>query len=257
LTFIVNEHRALNSLFSVDDEMLKRNDYMRKAFTPVETNKVDVRSIDSFFEGKPIHFLKLDVEGAEYDVLCGALDALRSSVLAVRAEVVFTPVYKDAAAFGDVHKLLIENGYELLNFDYCGAGNKGGRFSLPGRYGKLISTDAVWTVNNERLFSTNGNTLRDDVVRIACFLLNNGATDLAVEILQQAVTAKSISFDDLQMDPLFNYLRRKILLLFKSLLAHPMWSESEIYSVYQQIFNSEFPTLNRFYESEFLSGQDC
>ena len=253
LTFTVNEHRALNSLFSVDDEVLKRNDYMRKAFTPVETKKVDVRSIDSFFEGKPIHFLKLDVEGAEYDVLCGALDALRSSVLAVRAEVVFTSVYKDAAAFGDVHKLLIENGYELLNFDYCGAGNKGGRFSLPGRYGKLISTDAVWTVNNERLFSTSGNTLRDDVVRMACFLLNNGATDLAVEILQQAVSAKNISFDDLQKDPLFNYLRRKILLLFKSLLAHPMWSESDVSSVYQQIFNSEFPTLNRFYESEMFS----
>lgn len=197
--------------------------------------------------------MKLDVEGAEYDVLCGALDALRSSVLAVRAEVVFTPVYKDAAAFGDVHKLLIENGYELLNFDYCGAGNKGGRFSLPGRYGKLISTDAVWIVNNERLFSTSGNRLRDDVVRMACFLLNNGATDLAVEILQQAVSAKNISFDDLQNDPLFNYLRRKILLLFKALLAHPMWSESDVNSVYQQIFNSEFPTLNRFYESEMFS----
>ena len=148
-----------------------------------------------FLKESRIHFLKLDVKGAEYDVLCGALDALRSSVLAVRAEVVFTAVYKDAAAFGDVHKLLIENG--------CGAGNKGGRFSLLGRYGKLISTDAVWTVNNERLFSASGNTLRDDIVRMACFLLNNGATDLAVEILQHAVSEKNISFDDLHKDPLF------------------------------------------------------
>jgi FkbM family methyltransferase len=253
LTFTVNEHRALNSLFSVDDEMLKRNDYMLKAFTPVETKKVNVRSIDSFFPGKPIHFLKLDVEGAEYDVLCGAFDALRSSVLAVRAEVVFAPVYKDAAAFGDVHKLLVEKGFELLNFDYCGAGNKGGRFSLPGRYGKLISTDAVWIVNNERLFSTSGNALRDDVVRMACFLLNNGATDLAVEILQQAVSAKNISFDDMQKDPLFNYLHRKVLLLFKSLLERPMWSENDIIAVYRQIFNSAFPTLNRFNESEMFS----
>jgi FkbM family methyltransferase len=253
LTFTVNEHRALNSLFSVNDEMLKQNDYMLKAFTPVETKRVNVRSIDSFFQGKPIHFLKLDVEGAEYDVLCGAFGALRSSVLAVRAEVVFTPVYKYAAAFGDVHKLLVDNGYELLNFDYCGAGNKGGRFSLPGRYGKLISTDAVWTVNNERLFSTSGNTLRDDVVRMACFLLNNGATDLAVELLQQAISARTVSFSELQNDPLFKYMHRKILLLFKSLLERPMWLESDVTSVYQQIFNSEFPTLNRFYESEMFS----
>jgi FkbM family methyltransferase len=253
LTFTVNEHRALNSLFSVDDEMLKRNEYMRKAFTPIETKTASVRSIDSFFKGRPIHFLKLDVEGAEYDVLSGGVVALRSSVLAVRAEVVFTPVYKEAPAFGDVHKLLIENGYELLNFDYSGAGNKGGRFSLPGRYGKLISTDAVWIVNNQRLFSTDGTALRDDVVRLACFLLNNGATDLAVEILQRAVSEKNISFEEVQKDLLFNYMRRKILLLFKSLLAYPIWSETEIYAVYRQIFNSEFPTLNRFYESEMFS----
>jgi FkbM family methyltransferase len=253
LKFTVNEHRALNSLFSVDDEMLRRNDYMRKAFTPVATQTANVRSIDSFFAGKPIHFLKLDVEGAEYDVLCGASAALRSSVLAVRAEVVFTPVYKDAAAFGDVHKLLVEEGFELLNFDYSGAGNRGGRFSLPGRYGKLISTDAVWVANNERLFSTSGNTLRDDVVRMACFLLNNGATDLAIELLQRAASEKNISFNDIQMDPLFNYVHRKALLLFKSLLERPMWSESEVISVYRQIFNSEFPTLNRFYESEMFS----
>src|ERR1700752_2393026 len=35
LTFTVNEHRALSSLFSVDDDMLRRNDYMLRGFTPV------------------------------------------------------------------------------------------------------------------------------------------------------------------------------------------------------------------------------
>jgi FkbM family methyltransferase len=253
LEFTVNEHRALNSLFSVNDEVLKRDDYMVRAFTPIDVKEVQVRSIDSIFQGKPIHFLKLDVEGAEYDVLSGASNVLRSSVLAVRAEVVFSPVYKGAAPFGDVHKLLLDEGFELLNFDYTGAGNKAGRFSLPGRYGKLISTDAVWVVNNDRLFSARGDALRDDIIRMSCFLMNNGATDLAIEILQQAVLKANISFEAVQADPLFTYLHRKVLLLFKSLLERPMWSEGDVTSVYKQIFNLEFPTLNRFYESEILS----
>ena len=53
VTFTVNEHRALNSLFSVDNEMLKRNHYMLKEFTPVETKSAKVRSID-FFSGESL-----------------------------------------------------------------------------------------------------------------------------------------------------------------------------------------------------------
>jgi len=253
LQYTVNEHRALNSLFSPHDELLKRNEYMLRAFTPIDVKEANVRSIDSMFQGKPIHFLKLDVEGAEYDVLSGGLIALRSSVLAVRAEVLFSPVYKGAAPFGDVHKLLLDEGFELLNLDYTGAGNKAGRFSLPGHYGKLISTDAVWVVNDDRLFTSNGNALRDDVIRMACFLINNGATDLAIEVLQRGVLTANISFDAVRKDPLFAYLHRKVLLLFKSLLDRPMWAESDIAAVYNQIFGLEFPALNRFYESEIFS----
>ena len=253
LKFTVNEHRALNSLFEVHDEVLKRNEYMVQAFTPVEVKEVQVRSLDSLFHGKPVHFLKLDVEGAEYDVLSGASKILRSSILAVRAEVLFSPVYKGAAPFGDVNRLLLDEGFELLNLDYTGAGNKAGRFTLPGRYGKLISSDGVWIVNNDRLFSATGNALRDNIIRMSCFLMNNGATDLAIEMLEQAVTKANISFADMKDDPLFAYLHRKVLLLFKSLMERPMWSESDITSVYRQIFNLEFPTLNRFYESEIFS----
>jgi FkbM family methyltransferase len=253
LKLTVNEHRALNSLFSAHDEFLKRNEYMLEAFAPIDVREVQVRSIDSMFQGKPIHFLKLDVEGAEYDVLSGALSVLRSSVLAVRAEVLFSPVYKGAAPFGEVHKLLLEEGFELLNLDYTGAGNKAGRFTLPGHYGKLISTDAVWVVGTDRLFSLRGHTLRDNIIRMACFLMNNGATDLAIEVLQQAILKADISFETARKDPLFTYLHRKVLLLFKSLLERPMWAESDIASVYKQIFNLDFPTLNRFYESEIFS----
>ena len=64
---------------------------------------------------------------------------------------------------------MLENGFDLLNLDYDGAGNKTGRFTLPGRYGKLLSSDAVWIVANDRLFAARGERLRGDVVRLALF----------------------------------------------------------------------------------------
>lgn len=253
LEFTANKHRALNSLFAAHTDILRRNEYMREAFTPTEVLTTEVRSIDGIFGDTPVHFVKLDVEGAEFEVLSGAMNQLESSVLGVRAEVLFSPVYKGAALFGDVHRLLIDAGFELLNFDYVGAGNKAGRFALPGRYGKLISTDAVWVVNNDRIFSQSGNSLRDCVIRLACFMVNNGSADLAIDTLRTAVLKHDVSFDSVEDDPLFVYLHRKLLLIFKDLLSLPMWSHDEITGVYKEIFDLEFPALNRFYESEIFS----
>ncbi len=142
---------------------------------------------------------------------------------------------------------------ELLNFDYPGAGNKAGRFTLPGRFGKLLSSDAVWVVGNDRLFAAGGERLQQDIVRFALFLMNNGATDLAVDTLLRAVTREGVSFGPLTDDPLFRALHRKMLLLFKALLTLPMLQETDITSTYRTIFGLEFPLMNRFYESDLFA----
>jgi len=248
----VTAHRALNSVFSVDEKLLQRNDYFVRDFAIAGERRVPVRSIDSFFSGRDVHFLKLDTEGAEYEILKGAVGVLGSTVLGVRSEVLFAPIYKDAPLFGEIHRLMLDCGFELLNLDYTGAGNKAGRFTLPGRYGKLINSDAVWVVNNDRLFSRHSTRLLHDVVRFAVFLLNNGASDLAVDTLVRAVTQAGVSFAEIKDDPLFRALHKKMLLLFKSLLGLPMLLESEITSTYRTIFGADFPLMNKFYEDRLF-----
>jgi FkbM family methyltransferase len=252
LPFNVSQHRALNSLYAADSEMLMRNDYMIEGFAVLEKRQVDARKIDSLFP-IDIHFLKLDVEGAELEVLKGAAGKLDNSVLGVRSEVCFAPVYKTAPMFGEIHDYLLKHDFELLNLDYSGNGNKTGRFTLPDRYGKLISTDAVWVVNNDRLFARQGQELVHDVVRFSLFLMLNGATDLAIDTLVRAVTGYSVSFDYVESTPLFKALHRKILLLFKSLSSLPMFDKVELFETYKRVFGFEFPDMNRFYESELFT----
>lgn len=249
LTFSVSQHQALNSVFQANDGLLSDNDYMLREFAVTEERKAEARAIDSLFAGRDVHFLKLDVEGAEYELLKGATRALASTVLGVRSEVLFAPIYQGAPLFGDLHRLMLDHGFELLNFDYTGAGNKAGRFTLPGRYGKLLSSDAVWVVGNQRLFSAKGERLLHDVVRSALFLMQNNATDQAVDTLLRAVTREGLSFAAIKDDPLFQALHRKALFLFKALLGLPMLLESDITAAYRTIFDAEFPLMNRFYEN--------
>ncbi|MGA8613927.1 MAG: FkbM family methyltransferase [Xanthobacteraceae bacterium] len=249
LSFRVSEHEALNSVFASNEALLKKNEYMVHEFTVNEERKTQARSLDSLFSDQEVHFLKLDVEGAEYEVLKGGRRLLSSSVLGVRSEVVFAPIYMGAPLFGDLHSLLLEHGFELLNFDYAGGGNKTGRFTMPGRYGKLLSTDAVWVIGNDRLFSAKTEKLAHDVVRFALFLMNNGATDLAVDTLSQAVTRRGVSLETMIDDPLCAELHREILFLFKALLGLPMLQEADITTTYETLFHRKFPLMNRFYET--------
>jgi FkbM family methyltransferase len=252
LTFTVRTHKALNSLFHSNDKLLETNDYMQDEFSATTQKSVEARSIDSLFAGQDVHFMKLDTEGAELDVLHGAQDTLATSVLGVRSEVLFAPLYVNAPLFGDIHNLLSEQGLELLNLDYSGAGNRAGKFTMPGRYGKLMSTDAVWVVSNDRLFSAKGERLLHDVVRFGLFLFNNGATDLAVETLLGAVRDHAVDLTAVEDDPLLRALHKKSLLLFKSLLSLPMLDDDEVTGTYSAIFGKEFPTMNKFFESDLF-----
>lgn len=253
LYYHVSEHHALNSVFESNTDLLNKNDYLLRDFTETEQRAAAAHTIDSLFDRQDVHFLKLDIEGAEYEALKGAVGVLGTTVLGVRSEVLFAPIYKQAPLFGDINRFLLDQGLELLNLDYTGAGNKNGRFTLPGRYGKLLSSDAVWVVGNERLFAAEGDRLVHDVVRFVLFLMMNNATDLAVDTMLQAVAREGISFTGVRDDPLFRELHKRMLLLFKGLLSVPMLLETDVTDTYRNIFGLDFPLMNRFYESDLFT----
>lgn len=248
LTFKVNRHNALNSVFEANSELIESNAYMTDEFTQVEERSVEARSLDSLFQDRDVHFLKLDIEGAEYTVLQGAKAILDRALLGVRCEVLFAPIFKGAKLFGHLHDLLAEHGFELLNLDYTGAGNKSGRFTLPGQYGKLLSSDAVWIVNADKIWSSRSDDRQADLIRYSLFLLLNGASDLAVDTLLRATRTCSLRLDAMADDPLVAVLRTRLLNLFKGLLSVPQLLSTEVTETYQELFSEPFPTMHKFHE---------
>ncbi len=71
LTYRVSEHHALNSVFQSNDDLLRQNEYMLRDFAATAEREVEARTIDSLFAGRDIHFLNVDIEVAEYEVLKG------------------------------------------------------------------------------------------------------------------------------------------------------------------------------------------
>ncbi len=80
-------------------------------------DRVEVRTValDAIEEARGADYLKLDVQGAEADVLRGARNVLED-VLVVHAEVEFVPLYRDQPLFGDIDALLRAHGFLFHKF---------------------------------------------------------------------------------------------------------------------------------------------
>ena len=84
-----------------------------------EKAKVPVLTIDAFIdeeEVEHIHFLKVDVQGAERDVIKGATGALSEQKIdLVYMEVLFVDIYKGAYLFHQLCSQMSRYGYDLFD----------------------------------------------------------------------------------------------------------------------------------------------
>lgn len=86
----------------------------------IQTRTIPMRTLDGILkEGGPempahMDFLKLDVQGAELDILRGAERTLKEQVVGVEVEVEFSPLYESQPLFRDVDAFLSERGFTLF-----------------------------------------------------------------------------------------------------------------------------------------------
>lgn len=249
LSFIVRRHRGLTSVYDTNQSYLNKENHMVAAHEPVDRVDIAADSVDACFAESAVHFLKIDAEGGELEILKGARNQLERSILGVRAEVAFAPILENRPLFGEIHAYLTSLGFELLNFDYDGRGLAKGPFTKPDRYGKLIATDAVWVCGESRIYSNRDAQNIADIVRLAVFLMLNQATDVAISLLLEA-KSKGIHFSELWEEPVFSFLHFKIMTLIKELSYSPQMEKSALFSAYETIFEREFPDLNAYYEQD-------
>jgi len=84
-------------------------------FEVMKIERVTTRRLDDIYQHPAAHMIKLDVQGAELDVLQGAEKTLQKT-LVLESEVEFVPLYKEQPLFGDIRCFLREKGFLLHKF---------------------------------------------------------------------------------------------------------------------------------------------
>ena len=121
-----------------------------------------------------VHFLKMDVQGAELDVLKGAGAAL-NRVVAVVTEVSFQPIYEGQPLAEDVFSELRRNGFEFYRHIQQGG--------FPRENARRDQMQVLWA---DVLFLRSPELLvGEDAARLAVFATLYGAFDIAECALQR------------------------------------------------------------------------
>lgn len=144
-----------SSLLHPNIDILNR--YAKKGFQIKEKQTLNVQTLDSIINkvskqyDKIGEIIKLDCQGAEYEILLAAPATLAKNCMAIWCEVEFFQVYENQKTFSDVDRFLCSKG-----------------FSLYGLYPKYISKKMLDRTNyetNERLMWADAFYIKDPLER--------------------------------------------------------------------------------------------
>jgi FkbM family methyltransferase len=112
----------------------------------VSVGDVQTRRLDDVPEISGVDYLKIDVQGAELDVLRGATRVLKDA-LVIQTEIEFIPIYRDQPLFADIDQFLRARDFMFHRF----VNTQGRALRLsesedgtPGSGGQLLWGDAVY-----------------------------------------------------------------------------------------------------------------
>jgi protein O-GlcNAc transferase len=145
-TFFETDFGLTSSLYEPDLDVMRNFVGLAEHCRVVSTREVETVTLDSVVDG-PVDLLKMDVQGAELDVLRGSERSL-SDVLAIHTEVEFVPIYRSQPLFDDVFRFLRRRGFDLFDLTYLRRTRyQGGR----SRGERLLWGEAVFTPTQARL----------------------------------------------------------------------------------------------------------
>lgn len=191
-TFYMTAYPAASGFYEPDMgfyERLSVASNMRVIKT-VELPTIDFDSFAKEADIGNIDFMKLDVEGAELDILRGALHSL-PSIIGISVEVEFAPLHKMQHVFSDVDSFLREQGFTFFDLSLYRHARKAlpelttRKLHLTSRFGQILCGQALYfkDVASDNALRT-ANFAEIKILKLASlmelFLLN----DCAIELLQ-------------------------------------------------------------------------
>ncbi len=134
--------------------------------------RINTDTIDNLID--ECDFIKLDVQGAELEVLKGAENTLKN-VTGLCLEVSFIEVYENQALFGDIDKFLRERGFKFISFYGAMLARTKEARKERGRIARLVGSNAVYIKESD--------TLKNNILSII-IEATYGLPDLAIKRLK-------------------------------------------------------------------------
>jgi FkbM family methyltransferase len=118
-TFCIARYPGCSSLYEPDVSLIDLFTSIGASiggnFEIIKKEKVETVRLDDVYDFPNAHYIKIDVQGAELDVLRGAIRTLQKT-LVLEIEVEFVPLYKNQPLFGDIQCFLREKGFLFHKF---------------------------------------------------------------------------------------------------------------------------------------------
>lgn len=149
----------------------------------IAKKELDTVSLDTFLPKTgiaTIDFLHLDTQGTELEILQGAKGFLSNSIVAVKCEVEFAPLYEGQALFGDVDAFLRRHGFVLFDLSR----SRYRRAGFPNEAltrGQLLWGDATY-LRDYRCLADAGNRLA--LFKLCLLSAHLQFHDYALEVLE-------------------------------------------------------------------------
>ncbi len=112
-TFYECNFPMTSSFYEPNTELLSKFQNLANLTQVVRTELMQTHRLDDLPEAADADFMKLDVQGAEVDVLNGA-EKMLETVTVIHTEVEFVPMYKGQPLFAEVDQRLRQAGFSLM-----------------------------------------------------------------------------------------------------------------------------------------------
>jgi FkbM family methyltransferase len=189
-TLHVTKAPMCSSLYAPNDAFLRRFPRLPSLVTTDYMIEVDTISLDEFClseEIKIIDFLQIDVQGADLQVLNGAIQALDNGILAVQVEVEFSALYTDQPLFADIDLFMRAHGFSLFDLESISRETRCSDLFSTRRPGQILWADAIYLRDPLQLDDQSYFKQADQIFKLACVADVLEFTDYAFELLEYLV----------------------------------------------------------------------
>lgn len=186
-TLYVTKHPMCSSLYPPNETLLNRFERLPELASLDFTVELETTTLEEIFrqEGiETIDFLQIDVQGAELQVLQGAVQLVQQTVLGIQLEVEFAPIYLNQPLFADLDIYLRAQDFTL--FDLHPTHQVRARSPIVSEYhpGQILWGEAFYLCDLLQEGITTHAKTPEQLFKLACIADVLEFSDYALELLE-------------------------------------------------------------------------